>query len=403
MLTLLEIYRPTQGLYIHIPHCLQKCHYCDFPTILLDHGPNLDYYTLLIEKELEFCLLQEKEISSIYFGGGTPSLMGTKRIEKILKKISSLGYVLRSNLEVTIEINPGTLTKKDILDLKSTGVNRFSVGIQTFQDKTLKLIGREHSAHESLKTLELIHSADVTFTADLILALPGENFSEFKANVSTLLNFNPHHLSVYVLTVPEKNFLAQNMPKDDLLDELMDHSEELLHQLGYERYEISNYRKKEFAPSLHNLLYWNDLNYWGVGLGAHSYFRNNGDWGLRFWNPKKFSTYEAQILSRKADLSFLSSKQMEALQLNESLTDFCFTHLRQWDGISIADLGSKYPKKIRNLVVENLQILQKDGYIDINNQRWRLSKKGRKFADHVFRKLCFSAKDIEKNMEEFYE
>jgi oxygen-independent coproporphyrinogen III oxidase len=395
MLNLIEQYKPSQGIYIHIPHCLQKCHYCDFPTVLLDQGPDLDHYTSILEQELEFKLLKGSEISSIYFGGGTPSLMGPKRIDKILNKILSLGYTLKPGFEITIEINPGTLSKTDILDLKSSGVNRFSIGIQTFNDITLKIIGREHSSKQSLQTLELIQAADVPFTADLILALPGENFSEFKNNANTLFGFNPNHLSVYVLTVPELNFLSKNMPKDDLLDELMDESEDFLSLNGFERYEISNYRKKNHQPSLHNLLYWNDLNYWGVGLGAHSYLKDHNKWGLRFWNPRVFSTYEKQIKNRTLNAELPPKAQLETLQLNESLTDFCFTHLRQWDGISEKKLELKYNNKIKNLVIENLQILLKDGYIDKDNTDWRLSKKGRKFADHVFRQLCFSNQDME--------
>lgn len=394
-MTLFEKYNPSQGIYVHIPHCLQKCHYCDFATVLLDQGPNLDDYVQLLESELELQLLKPGKISSIYFGGGTPSLMGPRRIERIINKIRSLDYKFDQNCEITIEINPGTLTSTEIQDYKSAGVNRFSIGIQTFEDKTLKLIGREHSASDSLKTLDLVAKANVPFTADLILALPNENFDSFSRNLDQLLQFQPNHLSVYVLTVPEKNFLAQQMPKDDLLDELMDHSEELLLKHDFERYEISNYRRKEKSPSLHNLLYWNDRNYWGVGLGAHSYLKDQSDWGLRFWNPRTMSSYVKQLSKRNADAKWPPLKQQEALQLNESLTDFCFTHLRQWDGISEAGLIQKYPMKIRHLVVENLLNLQKDGYIESNNQRWSLSKKGRKFADYVFRKLCFSAEDME--------
>lgn len=394
-MTLFEKYKPSQGIYIHIPHCLQKCHYCDFPTVLLDQGPDLDDYSRLVERELEFQLLETTlPLSSIYFGGGTPSLMGPQRIERLIKKIQSLGYSFDSTCEITLEINPGTLSAQDILDLKHAGVNRFSIGIQTFEDHTLKLIGREHSAKESLQTLKLVKAANVHFTSDLILALPNENFDTFQKNLNTLLQFEPTHLSVYVLTVPEKNFLAQSMPKEDLLDELMDFSEEILFSKDFERYEISNYRKKNSPPSRHNLLYWNDQNYWGVGLGAHSYLKNKGLWGVRFWNPRTLLSYEKQLLQRTKDLSFPPKKQQEELQLNESLTDFCFTHLRQWDGLSEMTLKKKYPMKIRNIVVENLQNLQKDGYIESNDQQWRLSKKGRKFADHVFRQLCFSAEDV---------
>lgn len=399
MNSLYEKYKPSQGIYVHIPHCLQKCHYCDFPTVLLDQSPDLDSYTDLIENELELQILETKEISSIYFGGGTPSLLGPERIQRILQKIKSLGYKQTPNCEITLEINPGTLSAKEILALSHYGVNRFSVGVQTFEDVTLNLIGREHTAKDTLETLALLSAANVNFTADLILALPNENYDTFQKNLDQLLKFNPQHISVYILTVPANNFLAKNMPKEDLLDQLMDNSEVLMHQQGFERYEISNYRKKDHQPSLHNLLYWNDLDYWGVGLGAHSYIKNLAPWGLRFWNPRAMVTFKEQLKKRHQKDKLPPKAQQEQLQLNESLTDFCFTHLRQWDGLSEDRLKLKYPAKIKNLVVENLQNLQKDGYIDCKieskKEQWRLSKKGRKFADHVFRQLCFSAKDIE--------
>lgn len=395
MTTLFEQYKPSQGIYVHIPHCLQQCHYCDFPTVLLDQSPDLDSYVQLIERELELKLLPMQRLTSIYFGGGTPSLLGPRRIDRILKKIKSQGYNFDESCEVTLEINPGTLTKQDILDLQSSGVNRFSVGIQSFQDQTLKLIGREHSSKESLHTLSLLKSAEVRFTADLILALPNEDLKVFEKNMNQLLEFNPQHMSVYILTVPKNNFLAKNMPKEDLLDELMDQSEILLKHNDFERYEISNYRRINTPPSLHNLLYWNDLNYWGVGLGAHSYLKPLSPWGLRFWNPRTLDAYQKQLEKRTPSKSLPPEKQQERLQLNESLTDFCFTHLRQWDGLSENILNLKFPAEAKNLVVENLQNLQKDGYIDFAKQQWRLSQKGRKFADHVFRQLCFSVEDIE--------
>ncbi len=395
MSSLFEKYKPSQGIYVHIPHCLQKCHYCDFPTVLLDQSPDLDGYVKLLEDELELRILPQKNLSSIYFGGGTPSLLGPKRIDRLLTKIKSVGYKLNADCEVTLEINPGTLSQKDIYDLALSGVNRFSVGVQSFESETLKIIGREHSVQDTHNTLAMLQASGVAFTADLILALPNEDFKIFQSNLSQLCTYSPQHISVYILTVPKKSFLAQSMPKEDLLDELMDHSESLLNEYGFERYEISNYRKKASPPSLHNLLYWNDLNYWGVGLGAHSYIKDFAPWGLRFWNAKTLKSYKLQLQARSTYSSLPPQNQQEHLQLNESLTDYCFTHLRQWDGLSESSLSLKYPEKIKNIVVENLQILQKNGYIDSEKQKWRLSTKGRKFADHVFRQLCFSAKDLE--------
>lgn len=395
MSRLLKQYSPTQGIYIHIPHCLQKCNYCDFATVLLDKSPDLDSYVQLILQELDLKLLHKKKISSVYFGGGTPSLLGPDRIILILNHIKSLGYELTNNYEITLEINPGTLTADDILKLKTAGLNRFSVGVQTFNDVTLKTIGREHTSQQTKDTLKLLSEAKVAYTADLILALPNESFKDFKNNLDILLSYEPKHISAYILTVPEKSFLTQLMPKEDLLDELMNEAEIYLDQKGFERYEISNYRKKGCPPSLHNLLYWNDLDYWGVGVSAHSYFRDKSLWGTRFWNSSSMAAHAKQISKRSATHLFPPREQTEDLQLNESLTDYCFTHLRQNNGLGLKKLELKYSSKIQKLVIENLQLLVKNEYIEYVDEHWFLSKHGRKFADHVFRELCFSKEEME--------
>lgn len=384
----------TQGIYIHIPYCLQKCHYCDFATVLLGEGPELDTYCDYLVAELSLQLLSEKKLSSVYFGGGTPSLLGPRRIGRVLQAIKDNGYIFDEDIEITYEINPGTLPAEDLAALKSLGVNRFSVGIQTFNDEVLKIIGREHSSAQSRETLQLLQSTNTQFTADLILGLPDTPFSRFKSDVEELCSYQPDHLSIYSLTVPELHFLNRAAPKEDELDELMLKAEPLLNDFDFFRYEISNYVHKTGRASQHNLLYWNDCTYWGIGLGAHSYFRNHGAWGSRFWNPRSYKSYFKQIDQRLKTRSLPPANQIEVLQLHESMTDFSFTHLRQSSGIPKTRLENKFPAPCVQFIIDKLQKLQKEGYIIYENECWKFTAQGKRFADHSFRELCFSNDDI---------
>ncbi|MCO5112747.1 MAG: radical SAM family heme chaperone HemW [Bdellovibrionaceae bacterium] len=387
----------SQGIYIHIPYCLQKCHYCDFATILLDEGPSMDIYCDYVISELSLKLLPQKSLSSIYFGGGTPSLFGTGRIKRILDAIQNQGYTFQDNIEITYEINPGTLTKPDLDLLKSYGVTRYSVGVQTFDSEILKKIGREHNAEQSRETLKLLYDTQTSFTADLILGLPQISADKFAQDVAELSTYNPSHISIYLLTVPELHFLNKEAPKDDQLEDLILQAEPLLHQYGFTRYEISNYVHKTGHPSKHNLLYWNDFSYWGVGLGAHSYFKEYGSWGTRFWNPRSYKSYFSQIDARLKTQSLPPAPQIEALQLHESMTDFSFTHLRQSAGIPRDRLESKFPAPCVQFLIDKLQKLQKEGYIFYETDCWKLTAYGKQFADRTFRELCFTKDEI-KNL-----
>lgn len=384
----------THGIYVHIPHCLQKCHYCDFPTVLLKNGPDLDEYCDQIVSELGLQLLPRQQgLSSVYFGGGTPSLLGPRRVARLLKAINDNGYKLNPNCEITYEINPGTLTENDLKDLKSIGVNRFSLGVQTFDDPILKLIGREHKAIDSHQTLNLLKGS--CFSADLILGLPSMTFDKFKNDVEQILLYSPDHISIYLLTVPELHFLNQQMPQNDDLEDLLNQAEPYLKTLDFYRYEISNYVHKQRRPSQHNLLHWNDLSYWGVGLGAHSYFKDLGHWGTRFWNPRSLKSYQSQLQKRLKTGALPPAEQVEPLQLHESMTDFCFTHLRQASGIPKDRCSKKFPDFSEKLITDRLFKLTKQGYIFESTTSWRLTDHGKKFADFVFRELCFNKKELE--------
>lgn len=387
----------TQGIYVHIPFCLQKCHYCDFATVLVDDGLDMDLYCDDLLTELQLKLLPDIPLSSVYFGGGTPSLFGPTRIAKILNAIRGCGYRFKENIEITYEINPGTLDSEDLQELLSMGVNRFSVGVQTFDDAILKRIGREHSAAQSRSTLQLLNETKTQFTADLILGLPEMTFDKFRKDVLELVSYKPDHLSIYLLTVPEMHFLNQEMPKEDELEDLMVLAEPFLKDLSYERYEISNYVLKTGQASQHNLLHWNDKSYWGIGLGAHSYIPNLGQWGTRFWNPRTYKNYALQLKKRTANKSALPpASQVEPLQLHESMTDFSFTHLRQMSGMPQIRLESKFPAPCVQLMTDKLQNLEKQGYIVKELESWKFTDFGKQFADQAFRELCFTRDEILK-------
>jgi oxygen-independent coproporphyrinogen-3 oxidase len=283
------------GIYIHIPYCLQICSYCDFAKYEVGKIPDQDHYTQLLLTEIrqKHHLVPKTSLTSIYFGGGTPSLLTEKQFELILSEINQhFSSAAEVTPEITIEINPGNIDEVKLVKLLELGVNRFSVGSQTFDDKLLKDIGRKHSSKETADTLKLLNKYNVNFTMDLLFALPKQTLENLKKDIEESLKFSPKHVSTYYLNVPDKHDLSKNRPTDDIQVKMFELIETTLENHSLHRYEISNYAKPGFE-SKHNLLYWTDRPYWGIGLSSHSFLeQEKTDWGMRFWNPKSYEGYE---------------------------------------------------------------------------------------------------------------
>lgn len=390
----------TFGLYIHIPYCLQKCHYCDFTTFSLEHRLKMDSYVELLLSELRQRArdIPAKTISSIYFGGGTPSLLPTKDILTLLSELDNLGFEKLPGLEVSIEINPGTIDQQRLDQYLQAGINRFSVGVQTFRNDLLQLSGREHDVKASESTLNLLSSNRVNYTMDLLFGLPGQSIADVRQDVETSLQFSPPHVSAYCLTIPEGHFMNKGRATDSAQAEMFDLIEDSLAAAGILRYEISNYAKPGFE-SQHNLTYWNDQPYWGIGVSAHSYFPDLGrGYGLRFWNSTSSKQYETSIHDQNLQTKFFESfpaEQKECLELHEAMTDYCHTQLRKMQGLSLQKAREKFGAKGVEAIASRAATSGPAGLTEIAEDGFlRLTNKGRKLANLSFLEFTFSAEEL---------
>lgn len=396
------------GIYVHVPYCLQICPYCDFTKY--EWGKTLppEQYIELLRTEIRQRAphISSAELDTVYFGGGTPSLLDPKHILAILDELAKQGFRRRTACEVSIEIDPATCDQMRLTAYLDAGVNRFSVGAQSFNDRLLKIAGRKHSSWETVETLALLKENEVNYSFDLLFALPTQTLADLEEDVKQALSFHPAHVSAYCLTVPEGHRLSFNRAPDEEQVEMFHLIEDELRSGGMERYEISNFARPG-AESRHNLLYWTDQPYWGIGLSAHSYFpqdpsrpavgRETPDhWGLRFWNPRAMKKYAEQLTSSSSGTSrpFVPGDQYERLKLNQALTDFCHTSLRLTRGLDENALRLKFGERRAAVVASCMQALRERTLVVKTATGWALSAAGRLIANTVFEKLTFLENEI---------
>lgn len=378
------------GLYVHIPYCLQRCSYCDFATYVYDQILPPENYVNLLKNEIlqKAAFFPEKKLTSIYFGGGTPSLLSAPLILSILDAIAKTNVTISPSTEITVEINPATLDRQKIRDLIAGGVNRFSVGAQTFNDTLLKAAGRKHSSQDTRDTLQLLQEKNVNYSFDLLFALPHQSMQELQNDLDHIVELAPPHLSAYCLTVPTGHPMSYNRASDDHQVEMFQKISETLEKIQLKRYEISNFAKSGFE-SKHNLLYWQDQPYVGLGLSAHSYLKHTSPWGHRFWNPSSIEKYQALYSSPAAqEINPLADASLcEALDEKSSIFDFCHTALRLDTGLSKKSLKLKYSAPITTEVEKKFTPLVANGYVVETENAWTLSQKGVLMSNYVFSEL----------------
>ncbi|MAE74327.1 MAG: coproporphyrinogen III oxidase [Bdellovibrionaceae bacterium] len=387
------------GIYIHIPYCLQRCHYCDFTTFEADKIlPQEDYVDWLCrEIRARSEVIPFRQLTSIYFGGGTPSLLPASSILAILDQLNKAGFEWSRETEVTIEINPATVDENKLNVLLNGGINRFSLGAQSFSDRHLKACGRRHNADQTRDSLRLFHEQDVNYSFDLLFALPNQTMAELQQDLDEISRWDPPHLSAYCLTVPEGHPMSYNRPEEQDQLDMFDAVDEHLDRMGIHKYELSNFSKPGMQ-SKHNQLYWSNKAYWGLGLSAHSYFPDQG-LGRRFWNPKSFKDYFQQIeLSETSGpgwWSELSGDYFEDLQEHEALTDYCHMHLRTMKGLNLKDL-SRHPDWVK-LLEPRLNSLNQRGFIRQHDSSWQLTKSGQRLSNQVYAELLFLREDLDRS------
>lgn len=267
---------PPLSLYIHIPWCIEKCPYCDFNSHKLQGDiPESDYLQALLDDlKCDLVYVQGRQLHSIFIGGGTPSLISAKGIDYLLSEIKAL-ITFKETIEITLEANPGAIENQKIIDFKKAGVNRFSFGVQSFQQEKLEKLGRIHNVQDAKNAAVQARKINIpTFNLDLMHGLPNQTLNDALSDLQTAIDLKPTHLSWYQLTIEPNTqyfYAPPTLPNDDLLWDIQEAGQKLLAEHGYLQYEISGYSQKGFECQ-HNLNYWSFGDYIGIGCGAHGKF-----------------------------------------------------------------------------------------------------------------------------------
>lgn len=384
------------GVYIHIPYCLQRCTYCDFATYVHTEIKPPEYYVSLVKKEIfnKRNLFPHRVLDTIYFGGGTPSLIPAHLIVELISELAKFGYTTGPQTEITIEINPATVDEKKLETYLKAGVNRFSVGAQSFSDRLLKMVHREHNAQQTVQTLELLRKYNLNFSFDVLFALPSQSLDELKYDVQVAVELGSKHISPYCLTVSEGHPLSKNRPLDDEQIEMFNIIHNELTKNDFQRYEISNYALNGFE-SKHNMLYWTDQEYWGLGLSAHSYSKKL-NWGSRFWNVNSFDLYGKQMDAENTlqNIENHNAQQIEHLDKHQALTDFCYTSLRLGAGLSVEKLGEKFGTSTLDLINKIAQPMLDRKLLSLVNNHYVLTNSGVVISNQIFEKFAFLKEDL---------
>jgi len=355
-----------QYLYIHIPFCARKCIYCDFFSILYDEGLALGYITTVVQ-ELDLRKEAAGELKTVYIGGGTPTTVPTLSLIRLIKKIKD-SFALSPDVEITIEANPGTIDQKKARALSDAGVNRFSVGVQSFNDYELKLLGRIHSFEDVIKTIAAVRYADVgNVSIDLMYGIPGQTMDGWRHNVEMAVELSPEHISAYELTPEKGTPLYEAMsrgelekPPEEVILEMYYHAIDRFGESGYRHYEISNFGKPGFECR-HNLNYWNRGEYIGIGAGAHSFI---GD--KRIKNINDIGRYIEAV--QKGDLAIEESVEISC---EEAIRESILLGLRRTEGLNIRgcreDLGIDLEPAARELIAKRL-LESSGGYLRLTRE-----------------------------------
>ena len=366
------------GIYVHVPFCRSKCRYCDFYSIT---------DTSRMDQWLEACLAEirmaEKPCGiadTIYMGGGTPSLLGARRIGRLLEGIGA-HFAMGTDIEVTLEVNPGTVNADVLRDYRAAGVNRLNIGVQSFDDENLRFLGRIHSREEAFRSIHWAQQAGFeNIGLDLIYALPGQTMEAWQKDLETALAFSPAHLSCYSLTYAPGTPMTQSLERgqfDPLPEEtcadLFLFTHDLLADQGCPPYEISNFARDALLQSRHNRKYWEDAAYIGLGPAAHSYNQ-----GRRWWNVASVAEYTG--LLRTGRQPVLEIEQLSAAQM---MIEAVYLGLRRTAGISMKDFASRFGVDFKTCFADALDNYLKAGCLCLTPDTCALTRTGMLYADAI--------------------
>ncbi|WP_247928796.1 radical SAM family heme chaperone HemW [Streptococcus mitis] len=366
--------KPTSA-YVHIPFCTQICYYCDFSKVFIKNQPVDSYLEHLLE---EFQSYDIQKLRTLYIGGGTPTALSASQLEVLLKGLTK-NLDLSVLEELTIEANPGDLDADKIAVLKNSAVNRVSLGVQTFDDKMLKKIGRSHLEQDIYENIDRLKLAGFdNISIDLIYALPGQTMEQVKENVAKAVGLDIPHMSLYSLILENHTVFMNRMrrgklplPKEELEAEMFEYIITELERAGFEHYEISNFSKLGFE-SRHNLMYWDNAEYYGIGAGASGYVN-----GVRYKNHGPIRHYLNAVEEGNARIT------EEHLSQKEQMEEEMFLGLRKKSGVSMVRFEEKFGRSFDGLYGEIVKDLVQQGLMQIDGDRVRMTKRGLFLGDTV--------------------
>lgn len=379
------------GLYIHIPFCKQKCSYCDFCSYANKESFIKRYIQCVLKEIIEVGNNNKIDfengkddlfsVKTIYIGGGTPSLIESKYIVQIMEEIKS-NFELDENAEITIEVNPGTVTLEKLEDYNIVGINRLSIGLQSTHEHLLKEIGRIHTYLDFLDTFRFAREAGFeNINVDLMIGLPNQTLAEVQDSIEEIVSMEPEHISVYSLILEEGTPLFKKveegleLPDEELERKMYWNVKRILEANGYNHYEISNFAKQGYE-SKHNLDCWNQKEYIGFGIAAHSYTN-----GIRYSNIENLEQYIKNYEEDKTEenLVFHEKQDMEAMQ-----KEYMLLGLRKIDGVSIQEFKIKFVANPVFLYHDKLEKLVNEELVEIDGDQIKLTNKGLDLANIVW-------------------
>lgn len=366
------------GLYIHIPFCQKKCPYCDFYSITDASRQQAFVDALLLEMRMTGDL--PLEFDTVYFGGGTPSVLAATAVAQILQTAHSTYHIL-TEPEITLEINPGTVTPAQLREYRRSGINRLNIGVQSFREQNLEFLGRLHTVQEARQAIEWARSAGFENVGlDLIYGLPDQTQNSWRRDLETAAAYAPEHLACYTLTfesgTPMEKQLREGRiaaPDDEWVGELVIFTANFLADQGYARYEVSNYSRAHNLRSHHNSKYWSFAPYLGLGPSAHSFIEPE-----RFWNIADVEAYVRRLKD-----GHLPVDGRETLDRQQMMLEAVYLGLRTTDGIDVAKFEEKFGVRFNRLFGEVTAEFEDKGWLKLTNTRCVLTLRGILLLDAI--------------------
>jgi oxygen-independent coproporphyrinogen-3 oxidase len=369
-------------IYVHVPFCVEKCHYCAFVSNIPQNNELMEYPELLM-RELQIYASGPGPVDSVYFGGGTPSLLQPLQLARLLEGIAGQTGISAA-AEITLEANPGTIDHISLKEFRAVGINRISLGIQSFDDHFLNCLGRIHTTEQSRQGFQNARNAGFkNISIDLIHSLPGQSLNQWRSELQHAIELYPEHISIYGLTVEEGTPFARIYPADspalvdeDLSADMFELADELLTESGFEHYEIANYARPGYR-SQHNSGYWKRDGYRGLGVAAHSFLREG--YGIRFSNPDTLEEYRRSITS--GQLTRIDEHQLTE---GDAMAEYLFLGLRLAEGVSLSAFEHEFGRSLESVYgsaatdLVRLGLLMKNGYV------LTLTRRGMLLSNQVF-------------------